>query len=318
MAGFMDFLNDYFDVEYKGMQGEGYGPGGQPTYNISRKKPKVSTPAGGYPRAGFEGYYEYGTDEMQGAQEGMIFANGRYMTKDEYLQSRRPPSDVPTAEMIFGNQPTAQAPEEGSNLGGAALAAVPAAVMGKKAMESRANTQAAQAAAARSAQEERIRAARSQRANAMDALKAQAQSTPRTPFAQRQPAGGFRAQRAARVPRAGMFGPAAALAMAPFMVEAQNPQSYLDYGSEQVGIGALGGGMDVPMGGREAAPGFGYVNPFTGFDPTLGGLFTSQSFDSIQDLLLGQYMRGISPYANVREIPPEEAVVNVGLPTPLY
>jgi len=74
----------------------------------------------------------------------------------------------------------------------------------------------------------------------------------------------------------------------------------------------------------EAMPGFNYVPPQNmslvpnRFDPTLGGLFTSQSFDTINDLLLGQYMRGISPYADVQEIRPEEAMVNAGTPYPMF
>jgi hypothetical protein len=71
----------------------------------------------------------------------------------------------------------------------------------------------------------------------------------------------------------------------------------------------------------EAMPGFSYVPGMSQqpmFDPTLGGLFSNQSFDSINNILLNQYMEGISPYANVQTINPEEAAgVNIGLPFPV-
>ena len=58
----------------------------------------------------------------------------------------------------------------------------------------------------------------------------------------------------------------------------------------------LGGGMDVPMYGDAVAPGFGFVPPQR---PMLSDLINPQSFDTVNDLLINQYLEGISPWADV-------------------
>jgi len=58
----------------------------------------------------------------------------------------------------------------------------------------------------------------------------------------------------------------------------------------------LGGGMDVPMYGDAVAPGFGFVPPQR---PMLSDLLYPQSFDTVNDILINQYLEGIPPYADV-------------------
>jgi len=92
-------------------------------------------------------------------------------------------------------------------------------------------------------------------------------------------------------------------------------QASLDMGMDALFLGGNLGDPNQYQGGP--MQGFGFVNQ-SGIDPTLGGLFSNQSFDSINNLLLNQYMEGISPYADVQTINPEEAAgVNVGLPFPV-
>ena len=54
----------------------------------------------------------------------------------------------------------------------------------------------------------------------------------------------------------------------------------------------LGGGMDVPAYGDTYAPGF-------SMRPMLSDLINPQSFDTVNDILINQYLEGISPYADV-------------------
>lgn len=58
----------------------------------------------------------------------------------------------------------------------------------------------------------------------------------------------------------------------------------------------LGGGMDVPAYGDTYAPGFGFVPPQR---PMLSDLINPQSFDTVNDILINQYLEGISPWADV-------------------
>lgn len=58
----------------------------------------------------------------------------------------------------------------------------------------------------------------------------------------------------------------------------------------------LGNGYDVPMYGDAVAPGFGFVPPQR---PMLSDLINPQSFDTVNDLLINQYLEGISPWADV-------------------
>lgn len=67
-----------------------------------------------------------------------------------------------------------------------------------------------------------------------------------------------------------------------------------------LGVGELGGGMDVVnpgmMGGMPMA-GFGFVPAQPDF--TLGGMLRPQAFDNVNDILIDQYLEGISPWADV-------------------
>lgn len=54
----------------------------------------------------------------------------------------------------------------------------------------------------------------------------------------------------------------------------------------------LGGGMDVPAYGDTYAPGF-------SMRPMLSDLINPQSFDTVNDILINQYLEGISPWADV-------------------
>jgi len=58
----------------------------------------------------------------------------------------------------------------------------------------------------------------------------------------------------------------------------------------------LGGGMDVPVYGDAYAPGFGMVAPQR---PMLSDQIRPQTFDTVNDLLINQYLEGIDPYAQL-------------------